>query len=199
MPSNQIYRSGVAGAMESHALMHNGRPQLGDQEQAVRTLLEGIGEDPGRDGLEGTPSRFVKAFHEMTAGYGQDPAQVLGTLFEEAYDAPVSVTGIPYWSLCEHHLLPFHGTADITYVPNGKVVGLSKLSRIVQCFARRLQMQERMTREIADALAEHLGAQGVRVVVHGEHTCMAARGIRTPATMTTCVEHGVLAVVSCPP
>lgn len=168
----------------------------GEQERAVRTLLEGIGENPAREGLADTPQRFVKAFHELTEGYAQDPADILGTVFDDDYTGPVTVTDVPFWSLCEHHLLPFHGTVDITYVPNGKVVGLSKLSRIVQCYARRLQMQERMTRQIADAIEEHLEAKGVRVVIHGHHTCMAARGIRTPATMNTEDKRGTLAEVA---
>lgn len=171
------------------------RPGVGEQERAVETLLEGIGESPQRAGLKETPQRFVKAFHELTSGYAQDPGDILGTVFDDEYQGPVTVTEIPFWSLCEHHLLPFHGTVDITYIPNGKVVGLSKLSRIVQCFARRLQMQERMTRQIADAIEEHLEAQGVQVTIHGHHTCMAARGIRTPATMTTQDKRGTLAQV----
>lgn len=175
----------------AHAVLLT-RPGVGEQEAAVRTLLSGIGEDTDRAGLRDTPARFVRAFGELTAGYDEDPATILGRVFEEPYDAPVTVTGIPFWSLCEHHLLPFCGTADVTYVPDGRVVGLSKLSRLVQCFARRLQMQERMTRQIADALEQHLGARGVRVVVRGHHTCMAARGARTPATMETRIERGSL-------
>lgn len=178
---------------DAHAMLVTRRPPgVGNQEDAVRTLLEDIGEDPDREGLLETPARFVKAFRELTAGYLEDPAEILGKTFAEEYDAPVRVTDIPFWSLCEHHLLPFSGTADVTYVPDGRVVGLSKLSRLVQCFARRLQMQERMTRQVADALEEHLGARGVRVVVRGHHTCMAARGVRTPAVMETRVERGIL-------
>ena len=187
MPSNQIYRAGLglrmAGARNGHALVLEPAPT--GPEAAVRSLLESIGEDPDRDGLRDTPGRFVRALREMTAGQREDPADILGRVFEEAYDGPVTVSDIPYWSLCEHHLLPFHGTVDITYLPDGRVVGLSKLSRLVQTFSRRLQMQERMTRQLADAVEEHLGALGVEVTVRGHHSCMAARGVRTPATMTT--------------
>lgn len=167
-------------------------PGTDSQEQAVKTLLESIGEDPAREGLADTPGRFVRALHEMTAGYQQDPAAILSRVFNEPYAGPVTVKEIPFWSLCEHHLLPFHGTVDITYIPDGRVVGLSKLSRLVQCFARRLQMQERMTREIAEALQTHLEPRGVRVTVRAHHTCMAARGVRTPATMETCAQRGLL-------
>lgn len=178
----------------AQALQVRPRPSVVAQEDAVRTLLAGVVEDVDSEDLQDTPARFVKAFHELTAGYLLDPATILSRVFPEEYAGPVTVTGIPFWSLCEHHLLPFHGTADVTYIPQGKVVGLSKLSRLVQCFAQRLQMQERMTRQIADALEGHLDAKGVRVTLRAEHTCMTARGARTPATMVTCDARGALKV-----
>lgn len=168
------------------------RSEIESPEAAVQNLLRAIGEDPHRSGLQDTPTRFVKALREMTSGYQEDPGDVLGTVFKESYAGPVEVRDIPFWSLCEHHLLPFHGTVDVHYVPNGHVVGLSKLSRVVQTFARRLQLQERLTRQIADAIEEHLDARSVRITVRGAHSCMAARGVKTPATMVTRAERGAI-------
>lgn len=148
-----------------------------DAEAAVATLLKWVGQDPARDGLRGTPGRVARALREMTAGYSEDPAAILGTVFSETYDEVVVVRGIAFTSLCEHHLLPFTGTADVAYIP-GKVVGLSKLARLVDCFSRRLQVQERMTRQVAEAIAQHLDAVGVAVVVRAMHSCMACRGVR---------------------
>ncbi len=152
-----------------------------DAEEAVTTLLRFIGEHPDRDGLAGTPERVVRAWREMTAGYEEDPAEILSRTFEETSDELVILGGISFYSTCEHHLLPFYGTASVGYLP-GKVVGISKLARLVQCFARRLQIQERMTKQIAQSIAEHLDARGVGVVIRAHHLCMGCRGTRQPAT-----------------
>lgn len=153
---------------------------------AVVRLLEHVGEDPTREGLLATPGRVVRAFTEMTAGYGLDPAEILATVFDEDCDEMVVVTGIRFSSLCEHHLLPFTGTAVVGYVPEGKVVGLSKIPRLVHAFARRLQVQERMTGQIAQALNEVLAPKGVGVVVRAHHSCMGCRGVQQPdAQMVT--------------
>lgn len=135
--------------------------------------------------LANTPTRFIKAIQEMTEGYGMDPVEILGKVFEESYDEVVILRKIEFTSLCEHHLLPFSGSVDIGYIP-GKVVGLSKLARLVDCFSRRLQMQERMTRQIADALEKHLSAKGVAVVSRGTHSCMCHRGVRKAGAEMIC-------------
>ena len=148
-----------------------------EAERAVETLLRWVGEDPRRDGLADTPARVAKAFREMTSGYLEDPAEILSRTFEETSDEMVILRGITFQSMCEHHLLPFLGTATVGYLP-GKVVGISKLARLVNCFARRLQIQERLTRQIADAVEKHLEARGVAVVIRAQHLCMACRGVR---------------------
>jgi GTP cyclohydrolase I len=161
-------------------------------ERAVSELLQYIGEDPAREGLLKTPERYVKAFAELTSGYAEDPAEVLNTQFTEPYDEMVVVRGVEFTSLCEHHLLPFRGTATVGYLPGDRIVGLSKLARIVQTFARRLQVQERMTREIADAVTEHVHPRGAGVVVAAQHECMAVRGVKQPnAHMVTSALTGV--------
>ena len=161
-------------------------------EEAVGTVLRYIGEDPGRDGLVDTPGRVVRAWREMTAGYREDPAEILGRTFEEECDEMVILSGVSFYSTCEHHLLPFYGTGSIGYLP-GKVVGISKLARLVNCFARRLQIQERLTREIADAIETHLEARGVAVVIRAHHLCMGCRGVKQPGTdMITSAMRGVL-------
>lgn len=169
-------------------------------EEAVQVLLHFIGEDPDRDGLRDTPARVVRAWQEMTRGYDLDPAQVLARVFDEKYDGLIVLRNIPFTSTCEHHLLSFGGTISIGYLPdrlNPKVVGLSKLARLVDCFARRLQVQERLTVEIAQAITEHLGARGVGVVVRAQHSCMACRGVLKPgAEMVTKRFEGVLATSS---
>lgn len=158
---------------------------------AVRLLLRQIGEDPTREGLEETPARVVKALGELTAGYAQDPAEILATQFTEACDEMVVVRDIPFFSLCEHHILPFSGKATVAYIPKGKIVGLSKIPRLVQCFAQRLQVQERLTNQITDAIAEHLGAEGAACVITASHTCMQMRGVRSHGQMTTSCLRGV--------
>lgn len=161
-------------------------------EDAVVRLIEWCGEDPRRDGLLETPKRVVKAFREMTSGYADDPAVILSKTFDEKCDEMVVVSAISFTSLCEHHLLPFTGTVDIGYVP-GKVVGLSKLARLVDCFSRRFQIQERLTAQIADAIDNALEAKGVAVVVRGQHACMSCRGVRkADATMVTSAMRGIL-------
>jgi GTP cyclohydrolase I len=160
-------------------------------EAAVRELLIAVGEDPDRPGLQETPARVARAYAETFAGLGQDPADILATTFDEGHDELVLVRDIPMYSTCEHHLVPFHGMAHVGYIPgaDGRVTGLSKLARLVDVFARRPQVQERMTRQIADALHEGLKPQGVVVVIEAEHLCMAMRGIRKPGsrTMTSAV------------
>ena len=156
-------------------------------ENAVYTILENIGEDPERQGLERTPTRVAKAFAELTSGYHVDPQALINdAVFDVAYDELVLVKDIDFYSLCEHHLVPFYGKAHVAYIPNGKVIGLSKIPRIVEMFARRLQVQERMTQQIADFLTEALQPQGVAVVVEGQHMCAAMRGVKKAnARMTT--------------
>jgi len=162
-------------------------------EDAVVRLLEHMGEDPNREGLLATPGRVLRAFTEMTAGYAQDPAAILSTVFDERHDQMVVLDGIEFTSTCEHHLLPFVGTAVVGYVPRQRVVGLSKLARLVECYARRLQVQERMTEQIASALMEHLNPEGAGVVIRAHHSCMGCRGVRKPsARMTTSALHGIM-------
>ncbi len=148
-------------------------------ENAVRVILESIGEDPERQGLERTPHRVSKMYREVTVGYGQNAREVVnGAIYDVAYDEMVVVTNIEFYSMCEHHLLPFYGVAHVAYLPKGKVIGLSKIPRIVEMYARRLQVQENMTRQIADTLQEILHPQGVGVVVEGRHMCMMMRGVQ---------------------
>ncbi|HSO68562.1 MAG TPA: GTP cyclohydrolase I FolE [Arachnia sp.] len=153
---------------------------------AVRELLIAIGEDPERDGLLETPDRVARAWAELLAGHGVDASGVLGKTFDIAHDEMVLVKDIELVSTCEHHLLPFTGVAHVGYIPseNGRVTGLSKLARLVDIYARRLQVQERLTTQIADALVEHLDARGVIVVIEAEHTCMTMRGVRKPGSRT---------------
>jgi GTP cyclohydrolase I len=153
---------------------------------AVRELLLAIGEDPDRDGLRDTPGRVARAYAEVFAGLDQRPEDVLTTTFEIGHDEMVLVRDIDVYSTCEHHLVPFHGVAHVGYIPStdGRVTGLSKLARLVDVYARRPQVQERMTTEIADALVKLLDPRGVVVVVECEHLCMAMRGIRRPGTRT---------------
>jgi GTP cyclohydrolase I len=155
-------------------------------EAAVRELLLAIGEDPDRDGLQNTPARVARAYAEVFAGLDMTPDDVLSTTFEIGHGELVLVRDIDVYSTCEHHLVPFHGVAHVGYIPSedGRVTGLSKLARLVDVFARRPQVQERMTTQIAEALMERLKPRGVVVVVECEHLCMAMRGIRRPGTRT---------------
>lgn len=155
-------------------------------QEAVASLLRWVGQDPNRDGLRDTPRRVVAAFREMTSGYHQEPARILSTIFPVDYREIVVLRHIHFTSLCEHHLMPFTGTCSLGYFPAGQVVGLSKLARLVSCFAHRLQIQERMTTEIAEALWQHLRPRGVGVVIAARYCCMGCRGVRKPtAQMVT--------------
>ena len=159
---------------------------LARAEAAVRELLFAIGEDPDREGLRETPGRVARAARELYSGLDQDPADVLSTTFSIDHEELIIVRDIPMYSTCEHHLLPFHGVAHIGYIPaeDGKVTGLSKLGRLVEVFARRPQVQEQITTQVADALVTHLGAQGVIVVIEAEHLCMSMRGVQKPGSRT---------------
>jgi GTP cyclohydrolase IA len=152
----------------------------------VRGILGDLGEDPERDGLKRTPERFEKALRFLTSGYQQDPATLLnGAMFDVAYDEMVVVKDIEVYSLCEHHLLPFFGKCHVAYLPNKKVVGLSKVARLVDMFARRLQIQERLTSQIANAIQEQLHPQGVGVILEARHLCMVMRGVEKQNSTTT--------------
>lgn len=161
-------------------------------EAGIVELLRYIGETPERDGLLNTPQRVVKAMREMTTGYATDIAALLSVNFDVDYDELVVVRNIPFNSLCEHHMLPFTGVATVGYLPNARVVGLSKLARLVDAYAKRLQVQERMTKQIADAMKEHLQPLGCGVVVRGNHSCMQCRGVQKQGEMVTSALHGTL-------
>jgi GTP cyclohydrolase I len=156
-------------------------------EGAVRQILIEIGEDPDREGLLRTPERMHRMWLELTCGYSVDPDRLInGAVFDVGYSEMVVIKGIPFYSLCEHHMLPFFGTASVGYLPRGKVIGLSKIPRVVEMFARRLQVQERMTQQIADFLQNRLNPYGVGVVIEAEHLCLAMRGVQKGgATMVT--------------
>jgi GTP cyclohydrolase I len=156
-------------------------------QDAVRELLYAIGEDPDRGGLRDTPARVARAYREMFAGLYIDPDSVLNTMFDEDHDEMVIVKEIPLYSTCEHHLVSFHGVAHVGYIPgkDGRVTGLSKIARLVDLYAKRPQVQERLTSQIADALVNKLDPRGVIVVVEAEHLCMAMRGVRKPGAVTT--------------
>jgi GTP cyclohydrolase I len=156
-------------------------------QSAVNSILQGIGEDPNRQGLLKTPDRVARMYSELTAGYYTDPVKLInGAIFDVDYNEMVLVKDIEFHSLCEHHMLPFYGRAHVAYIPDGKVIGLSKIPRIVEMFARRLQVQERMTTEIANFLDGRLNPQGVAVVVEGAHMCAMMRGVKkSQVNMTT--------------
>ena len=166
---------------------HDGQTQPdGRVESAVREILLEIGENPDRQGLEGTPERVHRMYSELTAGYHVDPERIInGAVFDVDYSEMVVVKDIPFYSLCEHHLLPFFGNAAVAYIPRGRVVGLSKIPRIVEAFARRLQVQERLTQQIADVLQDNLEPKGVGVVLEATHLCAVMRGVRKPGTIMT--------------
>jgi GTP cyclohydrolase I len=169
------------------ALVAVGSPVDQDRiQRAVREILAAIGEDPDRDGLLDTPKRVAKAYAEMFAGLHQDAGEVLSTSFDLNHQELVLVKDIPFYSTCEHHLVPFHGTAHVGYIPSedGRVTGLSKLARLVEVYARRPQVQERLTTQIVDAMMEHLKPKGAIVVIECEHMCMSMRGIRKPGAKT---------------
>jgi GTP cyclohydrolase I len=163
-----------------------GRVDLPRIERAVREILLAIGEDPDRDGLRNTPARVARACEEQFSGLGQEPESVLTTVFDAGHDEMVLVRDIDFYATCEHHLIPFFGVAHVGYIPNGKgqLTGLSKLARLVDLYARRPQVQERMTSQVADALMNVLEPSGVIVVIEAEHLCMAMRGVRKPGART---------------
>lgn len=155
-------------------------------EAAVAEILSAVGEDPGRDGLLETPKRVARMYAEICSGLHQRPEDHLATTFEAGHEELVMVRDIPFYSICEHHLIPFFGTAHVAYIPNetGRVTGLSKLARLVDGYARRPQVQERLTRQVADAIEESLAPRGVLVVLEAEHLCMSMRGVRKPGATT---------------
>ena len=155
-------------------------------EQIYRELLRRVGENPERDGLLKTPDRMQKSLAFLTRGYQQSPTEILrGALFEVEYDEMVIVRDIEFYSLCEHHMLPFFGKAHVAYIPKGKVIGLSKVARLVDVFARRLQVQERMTRQVADSIVDAIDPQGVAVILEAQHLCMMMRGVEKQQSITT--------------
>jgi GTP cyclohydrolase I len=170
----------------------NGQPRDGGVfRNLVREVIERLGEDPERDGLLGTPDRVERSLKFLTSGYHKNPAELLrGALFDVEYDEMVVVKDIELYSLCEHHLLPFFGTAHVAYLPQGKVIGLSKVARVVDVYSRRLQVQERLTTEIAEAIEEAINPAGVAVVIEARHLCMMMRGVQKQesSTMTSCMK-----------
>ncbi len=162
-------------------------------ERAVREILIAIGEDPDRDGLRRTPARVARMYAELFRGLHEDPERHLETTFSEDHHEMVALRDIPFHSMCEHHLMPFEGKAHIAYIPDGRIVGLSKLARIVDAFAARPQVQERLTSQIADLLARKVGVQGCAVVIEAVHTCMTCRGVKKPGSvMVTSALRGVM-------
>jgi GTP cyclohydrolase IA len=192
---NGIDDDSAVGEAELMADLERARPiqgagalnlPAGPVEDAVREILVEIGEDPDRQGLIGTPDRVHRMYAELTAGYHVDPERLVnGAIYDIAYSEMVLVKDIPFYSLCEHHLLPFFGQAAVAYIPKGKVIGLSKIPRIVELYARRLQVQERLTQQIGDFLNDRLAPQGVGVVIEATHLCAVMRGIRKPGTIMT--------------
>jgi GTP cyclohydrolase I len=155
-------------------------------EAAVRQILVEMGEDPDREGLLGTPSRVRRMYRELTAGYWVDPDRLVNNaIFDVDYSEMVVVKDIPFYSLCEHHMLPFFGQASVAYIPEGRVIGLSKIPRVVEMYSRRLQVQERMTKQIADFLMDRLEPRGVGIVIEASHLCAVMRGVRKPGTIMT--------------
>ena len=176
----------VSGLFPTEGAVAEARPSREEAEAAVRVLIRWAGDDPGREGLVDTPKRVVKAYEQLYAGYGQDPHQVLARVFEEVegYGDMVLVRDIPFHTHCEHHMVPFFGSAHIAYYPAGGVVGLSKLARVVDVFARRLQTQESMTAQIAESIDEALKPRGVAVLIAAEHMCMSMRGVQKQGART---------------
>ncbi len=161
-------------------------------EKAISEILAAVGEDIQREGIADTPRRVAKMYAELLAGMGQDPKEHLESVFHENYDEIVLLRDVPFYSICEHHLMPFIGSAHVAYLPDGQVLGVSKLARIVDCFARRLQVQERLTVQIADFLMENLKPKGVAVIIEASHSCMTIRGIKKPGSvMVTSALRGI--------
>ncbi|MEC9095400.1 MAG: GTP cyclohydrolase I FolE [Planctomycetota bacterium] len=169
---------------QSHANLITNQVDFLRIQKAVREILAAVGEDPDRDGLLETPARVARMYAEMFSGLHTDPREHTKKFFEEKYDEVVLVRDISFCSMCEHHLLPFVGKAHIGYMPSGKVIGLSKLARVVEVVARRPQVQERLTQTVADLLVDELGAKGVAVIVEADHSCMTIRGVRKPGSLT---------------
>jgi len=165
-------------------LQAQSRPPISEAEAAFRTIIRWTGDNPDRDGLHETPARLARAYEEYFSGYGEDPEAILSKTFEETegYDEMIALRGIRFVSHCEHHIAPIVGRAWVAYIPNGRVVGISKLARIVEAYAKRLQIQEKLTAQIANAIDTVLQPQGVGVVIKAEHFCMTARGIMKPGT-----------------
>ena len=160
-------------------------------EDAVRALIAAVGEDAEREGLADSPRRIASMYRELFEGLNQDPVEVLSVGFEEGHDELVILREVPFYSMCEHHFMPFHGQAHVGYLPNGRIVGLSKIARAIEIFARRPQVQERLTSQIAECVERVLGARGVGVVIEAEHLCVTARGVRKPgAKMVTSAMRG---------
>jgi GTP cyclohydrolase I len=177
---------GVSAILKADVSSLNGLVIYANHEKiaaGVRMILEGLGEDLKREGLRDTAERVARMYTELLQGLHDDPREHLKVVFDEQHDEMVVVRDVPFSSMCEHHLLPFHGRVHAAYVPQGKVVGLSKIPRVIEAFARRLQVQERLTSQIADLLMEELDAQGVGVVVEASHTCMTMRGIKKPGSL----------------
>lgn len=188
------YKSHMSKTRKTRPAPAGSTPQmkLEIMENAVRQILQAAGEDPDREGLKNTPKRVARMYAELLSGLYQDPAAHLNVGFSEQYDEMVVLRDIPFNSMCEHHLMPFIGKAHVAYLPRGKVVGVSKLARVVDVFAHRPQVQERLTSQIADILMEKLDAQGVAVVVEANHTCMTVRGVKKPgAVMVTSAMRGL--------
>lgn len=163
------------------------KPTRAEAEAAIRLLIEWAGEDPNREGLRDTPARVARSYKELFSGYATDPRDYLKRTFEEVggYDELVILKNIPVVSFCEHHMLPVTGRAHVGYLPDKRVVGISKLARVVEGFARRLQIQEKLTAEVAEAIQDILEPQGVGVVIEAQHNCMTLRGVKTPGTLLT--------------
>ncbi|MBC2886642.1 GTP cyclohydrolase I FolE [Ochrobactrum sp. CM-21-5] len=178
--------SGLTSSKQANVTPMHGKPTQADAEAAVRTLLLWAGDNPDREGLLETPKRVAKAYKELFAGYSEDPEEVLGTTFEEVagYDDLVLIKDISFFSHCEHHMVPIIGKAHVAYLPESEVVGLSKIARVVDIFARRLQTQESITAQIADTIQRILKPRGVAVMIEAEHMCMAMRGIRKQGSTT---------------
>ena len=176
------YDHGLATSEVGDVTPARARPTRDQAERAVRTLIEFIGENPDREGLHDTPKRVVKSYEELFSGYLYDPADILARTFEEVedYDEIVLLRDVRFESFCEHHMLPIIGTAQIAYFPKGRVVGISKLARVVDAYAKRMQIQERLTAQIAQAIDEVLEPAGVAVVIESEHHCMSTRGVHKP-------------------
>jgi len=171
----------------------NGMVDLAKIERAARMILEAVGEDPDREGLRDTPARIGRMYAEVFSGLREDSGAVLSTVFTEEYDEIVLVKDIPFYSMCEHHLLPFFGKAHVAYLPRNKIVGISKLARAVEHFAKRPQVQERLTNQIADLISNTLHPRGVAVVLEATHTCMTMRGVKKPgSSVVTSAMRGVI-------